>query len=217
MKLKIQDCPENIDNILYHDLNGNIILYVNNMYYLLDINNNKLIFEEISYDNLIDNIENPCYGDKIRNIIDNSLKKKILNNIEQTDNIDYDEEYEDKYMLEKNLIKHIPEYKNYYLEEIEKMEDEDYMYQDDENILFKFNSITKEPIISLLDKSLISTSYYDTTIKNGNLVVFTSTSVPYSSYIVTLYDDCSNIELNIIGDRTEIFTVKWNFNKLEIV
>jgi hypothetical protein len=83
--------------ILYHDINGNLIGKINEQIYWLDINkDSKLEFIKLENPDSLYNVENGKINyNKITNIPQDSLKKKLINSITDNDENYLPEELED--------------------------------------------------------------------------------------------------------------------------
>lgn len=212
MKIQISsriDKDKKITGLLYHDIYGNLYLKINNIYYVLFVNNtDELEWIEIyNYNSLpLVNINYyPVYS-KIKNTFEkNSLKGKIIKEIND-DNIskneeDYDDPDDSQFIVTNKLY---PEEKLYMIENDNTENDIDNLFDDFEPY-YKFSKFGSN-IISCLDRTLDDVAMYDTFIINYDtsyvLEIMQSTEI--SSYRISVFTN-NKFSLNIVGSKIKIF------------
>lgn len=222
MQINIQNTTSNetISSILCHDINGNVFLKINETYHGCSIDgNNNLEFSE--YDISKFSESNQIDYDIIMDSDGNTLKKKILDKIENDEDSDNEEDYqnyrdkikclkEDKYycILDKNYDEEI---------EMEKDRGEFYEYDGDNFEYFKFYKTSKDKSILLLNKYFDCISIYDTFVRDENKNVTTSLiNNSHNSYRLSFFRD-NTIELNIIGDCIKTYTLKYCYDNNGII
>ncbi len=199
---------------LFHDINGNIIATLfdtKNKYFRLDIGkNDKLEFTKIKHINSLTKVKKSTDYNKIKNILENSLKKKVIDTIDNPpDNYHEELEEDEEYVHEKTIFTHLPEKKYYETENL--LPNDEF---DEDNITFKFNSNSSTITLPQFNKTFDYPSLYDIIIKNENIVVFTSEAFPYSSYFVSIPYNDNIFELNIIGSSISKYILKYIKKKL---
>jgi hypothetical protein len=214
-KIYNNNIKEIISGNLYHDINGNVFINVNKKLYFMSIDrNNDIEFYEIDEDKL--EILSKNKKIKYDKIIDNeftSLKKKVMDKIENSNGSDSDCEQEE-FQNYKQKIKYLNEDKYYYLEHKDKDNtdsDNDYCNDIEEfkqNEYFEFNKKDNDDSIMILDKGFDSLSNYDTYIRDESKNVVAS--LIYSNnngYRISFYKSTSTsiLELNIIGDSIKTY------------
>lgn len=223
MDLKLQTTTPNItkDCSLFHDINGNLIAKITktnennkikNKIYRLDINKyDKLEFTRIkNMDSMFPVINGMISYNKIQNIKNHSLKKKIMNSLDSENHCDYEEELEDdeQFLYERTLLTHLPEMRNYYT--TSNNSDDDMLNYNEDDIIFKFNNNDNDDIkLPQYHKTFDSPSLYDLIVKNNNMIVFTSEAIPYSSYIVLINGNDNIFELNVVGTSITQYELKY--------
>jgi hypothetical protein len=195
--IKNTKSDEMIDTELYYDKYGNVLLNYLDKYYFLSIDafNNLEFIEICNMDNLIDNYEDITFLN-IKNTSDtNSLRKKIIDEIEYEDEDDVASchsfsDDEEEYLTERKML---PENKFYYV-------DTDYTCTKKEH--FNFAKSDKNTIIKMFDKSIDGLANFDTLIIDDtiNKIHFSSELNHKNSYRVTITLNGLFI-LNIIGSK----------------
>jgi hypothetical protein len=215
---------EFIKGKVYHDVDGNIILYVTNKYYFLDINkNNQLEWYELNYDNMIKIQNNINLKYRTIKLTQDkfSLKGKIINKLDeqnQEQNQEENQEYHQFYdELDENDIeykthfKYYPEEKDYYIHDnpFENDVDSEDDYINDST--YNFSKFGDTNIMTCLDRTMDTNSLYDTFVvdQSTKKVLFTLESTQKSSYRVT-FNLNNTIELNIVGQKIISYNIKFN-------
>jgi hypothetical protein len=212
---------QNILGKLYHDINGNVFINTNDTYYLISIDkNNDIELYDIDKSKLVDlpNIQNLEY-DKIVDTEFTSLKRKVMDKIEE----DEDSDQEEVYQNYKQKIKYLNEDKYYYSEykENENENGDDDYNDDDEFEQFKFYKKEDDNSILLLNKGLDSPANYDTYIRDGSKNVVASLICNNTNaYRISFYKMEKNqaclIELNIIGNVIKTFYLCYGYDGEQI-
>lgn len=191
-----------MEYIIYHDVNGNVYFFYNEIYYYLTINkDNDLELFEIDISKLDDLSEsnNNIIYDKIINLDEetNTLKKRILEQIENDDCSDNEEDYQN------------------FKEKIKYFEEDKYFFskngEDNENSNFKFYKIEGDTSILSINKGFDVLSIYDTYIRDNNKNVIASITCNSDDnyYRVSIFKN-DEITLNIIGNTTKNFIIEKN-------
>lgn len=199
-KLKIYSDIDNsnVDSLLYHDINGNVYIVVNNLHYMIDIDkHNDISIENVNLEDLYKFSTDNIIFKKISHTEFSTLKKKTLEKIENDSESDQDENYQNF----KQNIKYLNEDKYYYSEyEYEECNDDDEkfdFYKNNDNTIKLINYGSEVPAI------------YDTFIRDKDKNVIASLIFNNENgYRISLYDDI--IELNIIGDKIISYRLYYN-------
>lgn len=232
MKVTIPYSDTSIDATYYHDIDGNIFIRtgkifinkINNyidLIYFLSINANNDL-EWINID--IDSFENmksvekvSKYGDIKNTYEKNSLRGKIVDDIDKQEKNHNDEEIESDEEEEEYKIKYkyYPEDKYYYSVDTDESD------SDNESEHYKFHSSGDTTIIECLDRTLDVSANYDTLVfdKDIRRVLMSLESNEKNSYRVTIMTN-GEIELNIIGTEKRKYSIVFDdktiiLNKLE--
>jgi hypothetical protein len=209
---------QNISGKLYHDINGNVFVNVdvNDTYYLISIDkNNDIELYDIDKSKLVDlpNTQNLEY-DKIVDTEFTSLKKKVMDKIEEDDDSDQEEIYQNY----KQKIKYLNEDKYYYSEYKENDNDNDNdNYDEFELEQFKFYKKEDDNSILLMNKGIDSPANYDTYIRDGSKNVVTSLICNNTNaYRISFHKMDKNqtflIELNIIGNVIKTYYLCYGYD-----
>jgi hypothetical protein len=209
---------QNIFGKLYHDINGNVFINANNTYYLISIDKNDNIeLYDIDQSKLVDlpNTQNLEY-DKIIDTEFTSLKKKVMDKIEE----DEDSDQEEIYQNYKQKIKYLNEDK-YYYSEYKENENDDYDYDELELEQFKFYKKENDNSILLLNKGIDSPANYDTYIRDETKNVLTSLICNNTNaYRISFYKMEKNqtclVELNIIGNVIKTYYLCYGYDGKKI-
>lgn len=209
-----KDLPrDNIKGKLCHDINGNIYVNIENLYYLITINKDDDIeLYNIDTAKLVE-LKNSKYleYDKIVDSDFTSLKKKVMDKIEQ----DEDSDQEENYQNYRQKIKYLDEDKYYYSEYKEKDISDGEIY-DDEKDVFKFYKKDDKTIL-LLNMGIDSPANYDTYIReNTKNVLVSLINNNTNAYRISFYKINNNgrnlIELNIIGSTIKAYHLCYGYN-----
>ena len=208
---------------LYHDINGNLIGELNNKIFWLDINKESVLeFIELENPDALYNVKNGKINyNKINNIPQDSLKKKLIDSIADDDEQEHfpeELEEDEQYVNDRNIYNYLPETKDYYIENNKNSDDDSDDEGNDDEIKFNFSVLNsnKDIILEEYKKTFDAPSIYDIIVKNNNLVVFTSEAYPYSSYKISILDN-NIFELNIIGSSIKQYELKYLDDKLIFV
>jgi hypothetical protein len=212
----------NITGKLYHDINGNVFVNINDIYYLVSIDkNNDIELYEIDKSKLVEleNTDNLEY-DKIIDTEFTSLKKKVMDKIEEDDDSDQEETYQNY----KQKIKYLNEDK-YYYSEYKEDNNCDYEICGEENEKFKFYKKENDKSILLLNRGIDSLANYDTYIREDTKNVVASlicNDNNPNSYRISFYKIENNqrnlVELNIIGNAIKTYYLCYGYDgdKIEL-
>ena len=217
-----------LNPILYHDIDGNIILTIIDkdklLYFFLTIDNKDNLewvrIEDYNRLPLVDSSHKLHYNNIQNSNAKYSLRGKIIDKLEEEDedkeiysdeDIDADE-YKVKY-------KYYPEDKLYFTSTIsddtihhdtESESDDDYTYNINNNDTCKFkyskDISIKNDVLTCLDRTLNFPANYDTFIfdENSKMILITLESSEKNHYRIIITHN--HIELNIIGTMKKIFT-----------
>lgn len=205
-----QENSNNTINInVCYDINGNIYVNLKDELYILTIdkNNNPELYK-CNEEAFIDLDEVNIKYKKILEF-DNTLKKKILDEIEEDKNDDDDQG--ENYQNLKKKIQYCEEDKYYYVDDDNSSNSED----DDDNICYKFYQKGNKNIITLLHKKSDIISLYDTYIRDNmkNVVFSLQLSGEQNSYRLSIFPNSENLfELNIIGDEIRTYNLTYLFD-----
>lgn len=194
--------------ILYHDINGNIIMNMDDKYFSLDINSNdELELDEIVDINLLNkNKSINTYG-KIHNTYENeTLRSKIIDELEKDDSDNDSEIYDDLIDGYNNRKKCFPEEKYFNVEN-----DNISIKSNDSEDNTQFYRYGNSDILKCFDKYFNSSSLYDTFIfdDENKFMLVSLKNNQYNSYRITITLSGKFI-LNIIGTTTKYFDLKLN-------
>lgn len=209
----VADKTQVIMGMLYHDVDGNMIVKVGEEYYCLWINrDDDLEFMELNYENMVkvggERDDNIAYRE-IRSTQERfSLKSKILEEMEkerkkeegETEDFDEAEAIMDDDIDIKTYYRCYPEEKNYY---VDRSGDGDIS----EDVFNFSRSSSNNNDIKCLDRTMDIGAVYDTFVSGkGKEILFTAENVEKSSYRVTFnFDDI--VELNIVGAKVKKYVV----------
>jgi len=196
MKVIFNSDTKHLEGILYYDVQGNIILKMSDTYYFLDIDkNNELEFVEIENMDNLDPVNKNTKYKPIKNTYEKySLREKAMDEIEKEEGREehffdeednHDEEYKEKY--------------KYYPEDKDESDDG----SEDKCIYSKYrHEDDNDDIISCFDRTLGTSSLYDTLIfdKTNKLILKTIESKNSNSYRITI-NTSGEFELNVVGDK----------------
>jgi hypothetical protein len=176
-----------------YDVNGNVYVDVNGKFYIFEIDkNNNLEFNLIENDifkELSD--EYKVRYNKIINLETDSLKKKVLEEIDKSDS-DRDEDYQNY----RSKMKCLEEDKYYVAENNENENDE---FDEVDDVEYKFYQKGNTNCMIFLNKGLETSAIYDTYVRDRDKNVMLSLqSDCNNSYRISIYEN-NLVELNIIG------------------
>lgn len=185
---------DGINGILYHDIDGNIIMKLEAIYYFLSIDrNDNLEFLELNYDALVGVEEDMERGEIISTLDKFSLRQKVLDEIDKEEEVA--EELDDE-IPHKTYFKFYPEEKNYYVEKKVAMGAED--------DVVKF--MRCGDAVEYLNRTMDVAALYDTFVVDlTGKILFTLEADQKSSYRVTFNTD-STVELNVVGTKISTYT-----------
>ena len=196
-----------MEYMYYHDVNGNVFILHDQKYHYVTIDkDDELELFEIEIEKLENLYSDGVFYDKI---IDNdkSLKRKIMEDIENDEESDREDEFENL----KNQIKCLEEDKYLLVKNSKELE------SDDETEEFKFYKTDKVKNLFLFEKGFGVLSIYDTYIRDTGKNVLASLICDHNknSYRVSIYDKL--IGLNIIGDKTKFYEIVIDNDKLQFI
>ena len=208
----------NIDVELFYDVKGNMFVLFNDKYYKIYIDKNDNLTLELinNIGNLYDISDVDYKFNSIKHTFDpSSLKGKILNEIDNTDNVSeesFDDDNND-YNNNKINLKYYPEDKYYYTENNADNCSDDEQFPDGEDAIFNISNFNEMSYVEQLYKTFDSPSIYDTIIIDNKLsdnsIVFTlecDTKLPYRLTINT----SGLFMLNLVGLNMKYFNLHYN-------
>lgn len=206
-----------------HDVDGNIILVVDDIYYFLTIDRNNCPewIQINDVNNLPSTIDSIKYN-KIKNIEeDKSLKHKIINEIDDKNNNDesYDKHYDENNDAFK--YKFYPEDKSYVVENVADNNDnnddnEEDCYDDFTVQKFKFSKNGDDLILEQWDKTLDVSAIYDTFILDDNSRILTVIeSDEKSMYRISFYKS-GKLDVNLVGSNIKNYCIKYKIEENNI-
>lgn len=215
MKITLRNDTDNelkLECQFWHDICGNLYLKVLDKYFILMISgtDNIEFLEVLNYENLT-KVENNLKYSKIKNTYEkNSLKGKIVKEMEEDDDDEIDE---DGYYQNKHKV--YPEDKLYTSENTnEEQNDDDDEFEneecDDYTTYYKFSKFGENTVISCLDRSIDVPANYDTFVINDNTsyVLTTLESNEKSPYRVSLFSN-GKILLNVVGSKMNTYDLSY--------
>ncbi|ATZ80916.1 hypothetical protein BMW23_0871 [Bodo saltans virus] len=196
-----------------NDINGNVFLNINENYYLLSIDNDNNLeffgFDKEQFYILPDNMK--IKYEHLIETADEPLKKKILDEVEIIEESDDDEET----ILEKNNMKLLKEDAYYIKDEKNNVNDDLHdvdLHLNYDDTEFSFY-VKNKKCFNFLQYTLSTPSIYDTYFRDKNKNVSSSIECEErNSYRISIYEDSTLLELNIIGDRIKKFYIVYNIN-----
>lgn len=216
------DKTKTIKANLYHDIDGNVYLKLDNAFFALFINTDDDIeFIEMTNYNSLPKVEQNISYSKIRNTYEkNSLKGKIIKELEETNYNEEEDEIENEgYYTTK--YKSYPEDKLFTVED-ETTNNDNHDGDDDLNEkyenYYKFSKTGDKDIISCLDRTLDVLANYDTFIINdGDLYVLGALQgIEKSPYRISFFTS-GKITLNIVGTKIKLYDLEFQKNNDEIL
>jgi len=194
---------------LYHDINGNVFMKVNDILFTFTIDGcNNIDIYEINENKLIDFDQKVKY----KQFFNTHNKKEILNNIRDDDNSDNDEDFQNY----QNNTKYLEENKDFNIDDDTDDDFNDFDY--DKVNIYKNNE--DDNSIVFINKGFQSRSIFDTYVyselENINATLISNDN---NGYRISFYENSSKVRLNIVGSCFKEFTLKYDIvdNELEII
>jgi hypothetical protein len=218
--IKKQNSSDQINGLWCYDVNGNVYIKINDNYYSMTIDKNDDIEFYLVNNNAFKQVSNHIKI-KYHAIMETSgdtLKKKILDNIENND--DCDNDMDDYYQNYKN-IKAFQEEDKYFMplddenNENKNNSLDDFIDYDFETCDFKFYQKNSTKSMKMLDIGLETPSIYDTYVRDHTQYVVLSMIFDGDNYYrISLFQENNNnlISLNIVGSKIRTYYLEYNIN-----